>query len=180
MPALFPPLPQSAPLSGPDGLVTARWSAWLRELVTRKAELDSCTPAADLVSTVVAAADATAMKFPLGANQVVHFVFDLQTTCNNTGGIKYALTVPSGAVFRAIAHGSNSSGGTIKLEVMTNSGALNTTGFNNYNGSAWTRIFGKVTNGSTPGYLQLQFAAGTAGQTATILDESVGTARVLP
>lgn len=126
----------------------------------------------DQTSIVATAADCTDLSFVMAANEVFAFCFDIAQSCNNTGGVKFAITVPSGATLTANATGIGASVGVPTSSRITTSGTL-TSAFNTLNNTGnatagWTRISGTVLNSTTAGTVALQFAAGTATQSAVV------------
>lgn len=101
----------------------------------------------------------------------------MRNGCSNTGGLKYALVVPSGAAFMATFQGMAASQSAQQSGVLSAAGTLSATlnAVSNQNG--WTRISGTVVNGETTGTVKLQFASTTAGQTSTVYANSNLTAR---
>lgn len=136
--------------------------------------------ASDQTTTANTGTNVTGLSFALAANEKRAFEFHIQNGCNNTGGVTYALTVPSGATFRANARGSSTGVTAMTSSTMTVSGTL-TGAFNTVNSAGgWTTITGVVTNGSTAGTVQLQFASGTSTQTSTVFAQSYVTSEALP
>lgn len=132
---------------------------------------------ADQTTTGTSASDLNDLTFPIGANETWSFEFFLQTGCSSTGGIKFALTTPAGADFRAVADGVSSSATGRTAAVITASGALSAA-FNKVAiTTGYVRIWGVVTNGATTGNVQLQFASNTSGQTSTVFNNSYLMAR---
>jgi hypothetical protein len=127
---------------------------------------------ANVTNTLITAANVTGLSFPIGANEVWSFEAHIQNGCSGTGGVKFALTVPAGASFRAVALGMAATAAALTSAVLTVSGTLSIA----FNTAAlvtgWTRITGLVRNGATPGTVQVQFAAGTAAQTSTVFADS--------
>lgn len=133
---------------------------------------DIIAPTAHAVSTIIAAADIQKLTFPLLANNNYTFEFNLHVGCSGVGGVKFAITVPSGAIFRAEALGIGATAGAITSALLSSSGVLSSA-FNLVSlQTGWVRIYGAVIVGGTPGTLKLQFASGTAGQTSTIYNTS--------
>lgn len=94
---------------------------------------------------------------------IIHF------GCNNTGGVKFACVIPSGATMWINQIGKAGSSFATLSNPFEISGTLQTTAIgtsNNENGFSY--IYGEVSIGSTAGTIQFQFASGTNGQTSTI------------
>jgi hypothetical protein len=111
------------------------------------------------------------LEFPIGSNEKWSFEFQMQQGMNNTGGMRYALDLPAGAVARhkiaATSTGSTAIATTV-VEDESESGNIHTV--NNQFGSA--EIIGTIANGSTAGTVRIQARVVTAGQTLTIYGES--------
>lgn len=132
---------------------------------------------ANATSTVVAAGDVPGMAFPVAAGESWAFEIDLHTGCSGNGGVKVALLLPAGASVTATALGMGASPTTVNSSRIAASGVL-TAAFNTANSQAgWVTVTGGVTAGATGGTVQLRFAAGTAGQTATVYARSTLRAR---
>jgi len=132
---------------------------------------------ADRTTTATGAANVTGMSFSVGANETWSFEFFLQNGCSGSGGIKWAITTPAGATFRAVADGMSTAVTARTSSIMTVSGTLSVA-FNTVAlATGFTRITGVVVNAGTPGTVQLQFASTTAGQTSTAFTNSYLIAR---
>jgi hypothetical protein len=119
-------------------------------------------------TTSASAQNATGLSFAIGASETWSFEFFIFHGCDNTGGNKFAITVPAGASFRSVAVGKAAATTAIRSERMEVSGTL-TSAFNaEANSNGWTQINGTVTSSGTSGTVQLQYASATAGQTTTI------------
>jgi hypothetical protein len=110
----------------------------------------------------------TGLSFTATANKVYEIELALMIGCNNTGGVKFSCTIPSG---------------TIKLGMMANinalfpaytsyidaSATLNTTAYNAGNtANGVLFIKGLIYVGGTGGTVQFNFASGTNTQTSTV------------
>jgi hypothetical protein len=136
------------------------------------------TVLADVTNTTNAAVDVTDMSFNIGATERWTAEFYLQTGCSSTGGIKYAISVPTGSVFRAVIDGSGSSATSRNSAIVTASGTLTTAIWNNVAAATgFARISLSVVAGVNAGVVQLRFASNTAGQTSTIFSNSYLVAR---
>jgi hypothetical protein len=146
--------------------------------ITISANVANTVTAANQTTTVIAPTNVTGMSFNIGANETWSFEFNIDNGCNNTGGVKYAITVPAGGVLNATALGLATSLTTIQFAQLIVSGTLTAAGFNRVNlATGFTRIVGVVANGATLGTVQLQFASTTAGQTSTVFANSYLAAR---
>jgi hypothetical protein len=124
--------------------------------------------AADITTTLATAQTATGLSFTIAANEVYQFAAELFIACSSTGGLKFAIDIPTSATIKASVLGE-SSGPTAFLEqFITADATLIATAINTFAGSGRVRIEGIVANGANAGTVQVQYAAGTAGQTATI------------
>jgi hypothetical protein len=127
---------------------------------------------ADQTSIIATATDCADLTFAIGAGETWAFAFDIAQSCDNTGGVKFALTAPSGATLTANVVSCGAAIDTPARARITASGTL-TIAFNTFAnatnaGAGGTRITGTVFNDATAGNVTLQFAAGTATQTATV------------
>ncbi len=155
------------------------------EGANNKATVQDIVKAVQIVKAVGGAAqtttldtgvDITNMSFAIGASETWTFEAHLQIGCNNTGGVKFAVVVPTAATFRAHMLGMSSGVTGVTVSLVATSGTLSAA-FNTVNSqSGWVRIFFTVINSTTPGDVKLQFASTTAGQTSTVHPDSFFTA----
>jgi hypothetical protein len=132
---------------------------------------------ADRTTTLNSASNVTDMSFAIGASETWSVEFFISNGCSGTGGVKWALTTPAGATFRAVADGMSTAITGRTSAIMTVSGTL-TVAFNAVAlATGFTRITGVVVNGGSAGTVQLQFASGTAAQTSTVFANSYLIAR---
>lgn len=88
--------------------------------------------------------------------------------CNNTGGVKLAFTVPTGATMFISSLGRLNASNALNVFPVTSSGTL-TAAFNTLNNSSgYIYIMGEISLSSTSGVFQVQFASGVNTQTSTI------------
>lgn len=133
---------------------------------------------ADRTTTATAAANVTDLSFAIGANEVWGFEFFLQNGCASLSGIKWAITVPSGATFRGVAVGMAAAVTAVTSAILSVSGALSGVAFNAVAlATGWTHITGSVANGATAGTVALQFATVSSGQASTVYANSLMTAQ---
>jgi len=131
-----------------------------------------------VTTTVIAAASVTGMSFAIPASETWSFEFFLQNGCSGIGGVKFAIVVPTGATFRAVAVGMSTAVTAVTSAVLTVSGTLSGVAFNAVAlTTGWTRITGSVVNATTAGTVELRFASTTAAQTSSVYDKSYMTAR---
>jgi len=104
----------------------------------------------------------------LTANKLYDFEGHIYVNCNNTGGVKFQITIPTGATIVACFDGSIGSNATFQSSIVLASATL--TGFNfiQFNGSNIIKVKGQVLLGGTAGTIQFGFASGTNTQTSTI------------
>jgi hypothetical protein len=94
--------------------------------------------------------------------------------CNNTGGVKFASTIPSGTSISLTFAGINNTATTAALAtVVAGGGSLSGQSINNANTTSTCMIHGMIVTGATAGAVQLQFASTTSGQTSTIYGGSL-------
>ena len=133
--------------------------------------------ASNQTTTLTTAANVTNMVFAIPVSENWSFEFNISNGCNNIGGLKWAITVPTGATFRAVAVGMSTVATAATSAIMTVSGTL-TIAFNAANlATGWTRITGTCANSTNTGNVQLQFASTTSGQTSTVFANSYFKAR---
>jgi len=90
--------------------------------------------------------------------------------CDNTGGVKIALDIPNGATFQLSFSTRTSSTTSPLIQGISTDATLNLTPFcTQAVQSVPVFLSGEVRLSSTAGTIQFMFAAGTGGQTATIL-----------
>jgi hypothetical protein len=129
-------------------------------------------PTGDQTTTVATATDITGLSLAVAANSVYHITGSIHHGCNNTGGLKYTTTFPSGATQFIGAMGSTTSNAAFIFNSMTASGTLTTTAFGQENNANRMATFnGTLTVGATAGTFQFAFASGTGTQTSTIYQE---------
>lgn len=133
----------------------------------------------DLSTGSLTVVNVPVMLFPLDTgNEIVQFEFLLAIGSSNAAGLKVAIDVPAGTLFRAWAIGSGASRNALIVDPMTQSGVLGVA-FNTFNGSQnFLNIKGAVKTGTGAGNLQLQVAKVTNG-TATLHAGSYFTAQRL-
>lgn len=128
----------------------------------------------NITTDITTAVDIPGANIALAASEVWAFEFDLQVGCNNTGGIKFALTFPAGATCRAIVFGTAGGITSQTTQVLTTSGGLTGANYNTVNSQGgFLRISGTLVNGANAGNLQAQFASTVDTQTSTVYGTSV-------
>ncbi|MFA6542498.1 MAG: hypothetical protein WCT99_12940 [Bacteroidota bacterium] len=145
--------------------------------ITIGANVANAALSANQTTTSTTLGNVTGLSFSIGAGETWSFEFNIQNGCNNTGGIRYAITFPSGTL-RAPAVGMSNAVTAQTSSVITVSGTQTGVAYNTVNNAnGWTRITGSIINGVTAGTVQLQFKSNTGGQTSTIFTNSYMTAR---
>lgn len=114
------------------------------------------------------AQDITGLSVTLLANTRYKIHGFIRFGVNNTGGTKFAATIPSGSLDIAL-FGVGSTTTSFTRSLLTSSGTLSAITFLNTNSTnGWVFVDGEVSVGVTGGTFQFQFASGTATQTSTI------------
>lgn len=131
----------------------------------------------DQTTTSNSATNVNNMSFTIGATDVWAFEFFMHNGCSGNGGLKYAITVPAGATFEAVADGMAGSVTGRTSSIMSVSGTLSVAFNATSNQNGFARITGTVVGGGTGGTVNLQYASGTNGQTSTIYASSYLIAR---
>ena len=146
--------------------------------ITISANVANVVVATDVLTTSNLANIVTGMVFNIGAGETWSFEFNLQIGCNSTGGVKWAIVNPAGAIMNAVATGNLTTDASITSSILTSSGTLSANTFCTQNTSAgWTRITGVVVNGSSAGSVQLEFASPDNVSQCTVYANSYLTAR---
>jgi len=91
----------------------------------------------------------------------------IKVGCNNTGGIRFQITLPSGASMDISLSGSNTSNTTYINATITSSATLSAS-VQSFNGLSMLRVDGEISLGVTAGTIQFGFASGTNTQTSTV------------
>lgn len=131
----------------------------------------------NFTTTGTGATTITGLSFNIGANEV--WVVDVQITaqCSSTGGVKYAVSGPSGATIEGWLLSSTSAITTLSYQRIT---AINTLTGTAAHTVATTpgpdMIRFVITASSTAGAVTIQAASGTSGQTTTVFIGSSMTA----
>lgn len=110
----------------------------------------------------------------LPANTRWRFRGFISPGCNNTGGVKFAVVIPTAATVQLGLIGRDSSA-TTTINAAISASATLSPAFNSVNaanGRLW--IEGEVAIGANAGTVQFQFASTTAGQTSTIYQLGTG------
>jgi hypothetical protein len=105
----------------------------------------------------------------LAANSTYYFSGRFRIGCNNTGGMKFAVTVPTGATPHIAFLAANNTGGTaFAVTTVIAASTLSAVNVNAFSGTGTCIVHGVVVTSATTGTVQFQFASGTSGQTSTI------------
>lgn len=116
-----------------------------------------------------ALSDVTGMAQAIAASEVWEIEWLLSMNCAAAGGAKFAVTVPAGATLEVRANASEL-GGLASAGRTTVSGTAIAAFTDDV---AVARVSATVTNGATPGNIQLQFAQNVASGTSSILANSM-------
>ena len=93
----------------------------------------------------------------------------LHIGCNNTGGVKFQVTLPTGATVYLVAEGLAGGGTTRTFSAITASATLTAAAFTTVNTASSYIVFsGEILMGGTAGTVQFGFASGTNTQTSTV------------
>ena len=119
-------------------------------------------------TTVITATTITGLTtFVLEANSTYAISGQYFYGCNNTGGVKFGHSLPSGGLSTVSYNGISTSSTGFQTGVTSN-GNLNTTAFNRVALNSYITFGGLITTVATAGSIDMQFASGTAAQTSTI------------
>ncbi len=95
----------------------------------------------------------------------------LHVGCNNTGGVKWQLTLPTGATMNLGYLGHTTSSGVFAQTVQNASATLGAAMCTVNSPNCYIRISGEITMSSTSGTAQFGFASGTNTQTSTVYQQ---------
>lgn len=124
-------------------------------------------------TTTSNSATSTNLTFAVNANEDWVFECRLTTQCSSTGGIKYAISAPTGSTIEGWILASTSSITSNSYQRITAINTLNTTALHTAsNVPGPDRIRFLIRIGSTAGNVTLQAASVTSGQTTTIFARS--------
>lgn len=107
----------------------------------------------------------------LEANKVYFVSGLIRIGCNNTGGVLFGITVPTGAT-AILATASVGTGGTNFQYSDASQIGLSSVAIVRVNSSSQVYFYGRVSMGATTGNVQITFASAVAGQTSTIFGSS--------
>lgn len=139
--------------------------------ITQGATEWKLTPTGDQTSTSATAGSITGLSLELKANTKYEVHGFIHHGCNNTGGVKFSASIPSGATIFIGLKGVSASN-TLLENALAESDTLSTNGFGQFNNqNRTTNFFGTITTGATAGTMQLKYASGVNGQTSTIYEE---------
>ncbi len=129
------------------------------------------------VASTLATAVATGLTFPVLAGEVWHVECDLLVSCSGAGGVKLAFDAPAASTVAGGAVGSSTAVTAFTSASLAALGTLTAVAF--CTAAATLRVVRAfvVVVAAADGAITLQFAAGTAGQTATIVTGSSMRAR---
>jgi hypothetical protein len=124
----------------------------------------------DITTSSNVASNITGLVATLEANKRYRIFGQIRTGCNNTGGVRFAASFPSGASTGITIFGFTTSG---SVYVFTRISASDTLigQFNQVNASSgFVYVFGEIETSATAGDIQFQFASFTNTQTSTIYE----------
>ncbi len=133
------------------------------------------TGGSDVTTTSNVASNITGLAATVATSSKYFFTGTIHVGCNNTGGVKIAITLPASATMYIWTTGKTSGSTGYTSEPLTTSGSLNTVAYIVANSSAgYIDVRGTVTTAGTAGTVQFQFASGTNTQTSTAYLEGTG------
>lgn len=119
----------------------------------------------------------TGLEFTIGANEVWAFEFIVQHGCNNTGGLKFQLTLPAGGGHRTRITSLTAGNNNFTSQVF-GTGAETTITMNTINSAGQgAELKGTIINGVNAGVVSLQMRSVVLGQTSSVYKESYVVAR---
>ena len=155
-------LSQSSNLSDVANFLTARNNLGFYSLL-----------ASGQTTTSNVATNITGLSFAATANKLYSIEGFIATACNNTGGIKFQITLPSGATVKIRTIGASSGSTVSAWNEIKLSATLTQNLVNAQNSTGGTYFKGQIQIGANAGNIDFGYASGTNGQTSTIY--SLGT-----
>ena len=141
--------------------------------VYTKAQLNSILGIQNLIPTgspftlSSSASDLTGVNCSLDANST-YYIFGSLFVTTGSGGVKFAMSLPSGATGGCSVFGLGNASTNIQFDGINQSGALQASGIQR-NATTFSCYFvGRISTDATAGTFQLRFASGTNGQTTTV------------
>jgi len=110
----------------------------------------------------------TELVYSASANKRYSINGYIRIGCNNTGGVKLSVTIPSGASMAIALNGIAGSGTSLLYSNINISNTLTGGAYNTFNGTSIINVSGEVELSSTAGNIQFNFASTTNLQTSTI------------
>lgn len=107
----------------------------------------------------------------LEANKIYFVSGLIRIGCNNTGGVLFGISVPSGATAILATASVGTSGTNFQYSDASQTG-LSAVAIVRVNSSFQVYFYGRVSMGATTGNVQITFASAVAGQTSTIFGSS--------
>ena len=104
----------------------------------------------------------------LTANKLYDFEGHIYASSNYTGGVKFQITIPTGATITACFDGPIGSNSTFQSGIVLASATLTGFSFIQFNGSSMIKVKGQVLLGGTTGTIQFGFASATNTRTSTV------------
>ena len=110
----------------------------------------------------------TELVYSASANKRYSVSGYIRIGCNNTGGVRLSVTIPSGASMAIALNGISNSGTSLLYSNINISNTLTGGAYNTFNGTSIINVSGEVELSSTAGNIQFNFASTTNLQTSTI------------
>jgi hypothetical protein len=110
----------------------------------------------------------TELVYSASANKRYSINGYIRIGCNNTGGVKLSVTIPSGASMAIALNGIAGSGTSLLYSNINISNTLTGGAYNTFSGTSIINVSGEVELSSTAGNIQFNFASTTNLQTSTI------------
>ena len=117
------------------------------------------------------ASSITELVYSASANKRYSINGYIRVGCNNTGGVKLSITIPSGATMAIALNGIQGSGTSLLYTNIITSNTLIGAAYNSFNGTSIINVSGEVELSSTAGNIQFNFASNTNLQTSTIYQQ---------
>lgn len=128
----------------------------------------------DQTTTSASVTNVTDLIQAVSANKRYRISGVIHLGCNNTGGVKIAVSLPTGATMFVSLTGRGNPGNTttVAIGAIVTSATLSSASFCIGSSSGGhVLIDGEITTDSTAGNIQIQFASGTGTQTSTIYQQ---------
>ena len=128
-------------------------------------------------TTTATGATSTALTFNVVSGEV--WFVDVQVTaqCSSTGGVKYAVAAPAGSTIEGWVYSSTSAVATLSYQRLTAIATLTGTLLHTVATTPAPDVIRFVLVAGATGAVTIQAASGTSGQTTTLFQNGVLTAR---